>query len=109
MANNSEDLAMNEQDIEKLVQDKIKSAGYGFDPLTIIAIVSLAIQLYKLLKECRATKKNLVAAAKRQGFAYRFFVQNNYYNKMQELNIPKDQADALLEELRLAFIADMES
>ena len=46
---------MTEQDIERIVKEKAQK-GYGFDPLTIIMIISAAIQIYKIIKDCRQSK-----------------------------------------------------
>lgn len=96
---------MTEQDIERIVKDKVQK-GYGFDPLTIIAIISAAIQIYKLIKACRQSESLLKASAKRKGLAYRIFVKNNFLNKIKELNVPDEVAEEILEELRTEFIKE---
>lgn len=65
---------MTEEQIEKIVKNRVE-VGYGFDPLTIIAIISAAIQIYKLIKQCRQADKLLKSSARRKGLAYRIFVQ----------------------------------
>jgi hypothetical protein len=96
--------AMDEATIEKIVNDKVKFNGYGFDPLTILAIITAAIQIYKLLKECKAAQWVLKGAARRKGLAYRYFVQRNFLDKLKELNVPEADAEAILEELRTAYV-----
>jgi hypothetical protein len=95
---------MTDQEIEQIVKNHIKSNGYGFDPLTILTIISVCIQLYKLIKECKAAKSILQRAARRQGLAYKVFVKNNFINKLSELGVPENDALAILEELRVSFI-----
>jgi len=95
---------MDDKKIEEIVNKHVKQSGYGFDPLTILAIITAAIQIYKLIKECKAAQWVLKGAAKRKGLAYRFFVQKNFLDKMKELNVPAQEAEAILEELRLAYI-----
>lgn len=96
---------MTEADVEKIVRSRVQN-GYGFDPLTIIAIISAAIQIYKLIKACRQSEKLLKASAKRQGLAYRIFVKNNFLNKIKELNVADEVAEQILEDLRQEFIKD---
>jgi hypothetical protein len=95
---------MDEAAIEKVISDKVKANGYGFDPLTILAIITAAIQIYRFIQECKAAKTVLKGAAKRKGLAYRLFVQRNFLDKMKELNVPEDDAKAILEELRVAYV-----
>lgn len=100
---------MTDQEIEKIVRNRVE-VGYGFDPLTIIAIISAAIQIYKLIKQCRQADKLLKASARRKGLAYRIFVRTNFLNKMKELNLDDVVAEQILEDLRLAYIgADNEN
>lgn len=93
---------MDESKIEQIVKDNLQAKG--FDPLTIIAIISAAIQIYRLIKECKAAQWVLKGAARRKGLAYRYFVQKNFLDKMKELNVPEADAEAILEALRLEFI-----
>jgi len=94
---------MDESKIEQIVKDNLQAKG--FDPLTIITIISAAIQIYRLIKECKAAQWVLKGAARRKGLAYRYFVQKNFLDKMKELNVPEADAEAILEALRLEFIS----
>jgi len=94
---------MDESKIEQIVKDNLQAKG--FDPLTIITIISVAIQIYRLIKECKAAQWVLKGAARRKGLAYRHFVQKNFLDKMKELNVPEADAEAILEALRLEFIS----
>lgn len=96
---------MTESDVEKIVRSRVQN-GYGFDPLTIIAIISAAIQIYKLIKACRQSEAILKASAKRKGLAYRIFVRNNFLNKIKELNVSDEVAEQILEDLRQEFIKE---
>jgi hypothetical protein len=96
---------MTEQDIERIVKEKAQK-GYGFDPLTIMAIISAAIQIYKIIKACRQSEALLKSSAKRKGLAYRIFVKNNFLNKMNDLNVPQEVSEEILEELRSEFIKE---
>jgi hypothetical protein len=98
---------MTEEQIEKIVKNRVE-VGYGFDPLTIIAIISAAIQIYKLIKQCRQADKLLKSSARRKGLAYRIFVQNNFLNKMKDLNLDDKVAEQILEDLRLAYIGEFD-
>ena len=94
---------MDESKIDQIVKDHLQAKG--FDPLTIIAIISAAIQIYRLIKECKAAQWVLKGAARRKGLAYRYFVQKNFLDKLKELNVPEADAEAILEALRLEFIS----
>lgn len=94
---------MTDEEIKDLVNNQI-GQKYGFDPLTILTIISICIQLYKILKECKATKKLMQMAARRQGLAYRMFVKKHFIDEMTSRGFSEEDANAVLNELRLAFI-----
>ncbi len=94
---------MKEEDIEKIIKDKFTN-GYGFDPLTILTIISICISVYKMIKQCRAANSVLVASAKRKGLAYRVFVEKHLKNEFMKKGVNPDTADEIIEELRKKFI-----
>jgi len=96
---------MTEADIERIVKEKAIK-GYGIDPFTIIAIITAAIKLYKLIQSCRQAQSFLKSSAKRQGLAYKIFVRNNFLNKLRDLNVSDEAAQEILEGLRQEFIKD---
>jgi predicted amidophosphoribosyltransferase len=95
---------MTDEDIENIVKNKVQN-GYGFDPMTIMAIISAAIYIFKIIRACKQAQSLLKSSAKRKGLAYRIFVQKNFLNKMRELNVDDVVAEEILEELRLKYIA----
>jgi len=96
---------MTEADVERIVKNRVQT-GYGFDPFTIIAIISAAIQLYKIIKQCRQADNLLKSSAKRKGLAYKIFVERNFLKKMKELNVNDEVAQQILEDLRLEYIGE---
>lgn len=96
---------MTEEDISKIIHSKFEN-GYGFDPFTLLTIISICISVYKLIKECRATKAIMVAAAKRKGLAYRTFIKARLRDPIILSGVNPDTADKIIEELRKAFIQD---
>jgi hypothetical protein len=94
---------MTDEDIENIVKNKVQN-GYGFDPMTIMAIIYAAIYIFKIIKDCKQAQSLLKSSAKRKGLAYRIFVQKNFLNKMKELNVDDTVAEEILEELRLKYI-----
>ena len=99
---------MTELDVKKIVEDKFNGI-VGFDPLTIISIISAAIYLYKAIKECRQKQMLLMKSAKRKGLAYRLFVRNKFLDKMNELKIDDQLSEEILEDLRVKFTGQLDS
>lgn len=92
-----------EEEVEKLVKDEFAGV-YGFDPMTIIMLISLIISAIRLINECRATKAVVRAAAKRKGLAYRTFVNKALINPLVEHGMSKEQAEDIVESLRKEFL-----
>ena len=94
---------MNEEDISKIIHSKFEN-GYGFDPFTILTIISICISVYRVLKECKAAKAVIVSAAKRKGLAYRTFVKNRLKDPLVLSGINPDTVDEIIEEMTKAYI-----
>lgn len=94
---------MTEEDISKIVHSKFEN-GYGFDPFTLLTIISICISVYRVIKECRAANAIVVAAAKRKGLAYKKFVKSRLVDPLVLSGINPDTVDEIVEELRKAFI-----
>lgn len=94
---------MSEEEVKKLVEEKIGKV-YGFDPLTILTIVSIIIAVIRLINECKSAKSVLQASARRQGLAYRMFVRRNLVAPLVKEGIAEDKAKEIVEILRQEFI-----
>ncbi len=94
---------MTEQDIEKIVKDKF-SNGYGFDPFTIITIITLIWKAYQLYKACRVSKEILKNNVRRNGLASRIFFKKQVFDKLIEQGVDSEKALAIVEELKKEFL-----
>lgn len=94
---------MNEEDIAKIIHSKFEN-GYGFDPFTLLTIISICISVYRVIKECRAAKAVIVSAARRKGLAYRTFVKNKLRDPLVLSGVNPDTVDEIIEELTKAYI-----
>lgn len=95
---------MTEEDIKKLVEEKIGKV-YGFDPLTILTIISIIIAVVRLINECKSAKAVLKASARRKGLAYRIFVKKNLVEPMVKEGISLERAEEIVEILRQDFLS----
>ncbi len=95
---------LTDEEIQNIVEEKIGKV-YGFDPLTILTIISVVIAAVKLLNECRATKAIMKTAAKRKGLAYRTFVNLALIKPLVEKGISQDKAEEIAEALREEFVS----
>jgi len=98
------EIEMSEEDVKKLVEDKIGKV-YGFDPLTILTIVSIIIAVIRLINECKSAKSVLQASARRKGLAYRIFVKKNLLDPMINQGISRQNAEEIVEVLRQEFLS----
>jgi hypothetical protein len=94
---------MTEADVKKVVDEKLGSA-VGFDPLTILMIISLIMSAIKIIQQCKAAKSVLKSSARRKGLAYRIFVKNNLLDPMVSNGLSKEQAEDIIESLRNEYI-----
>ncbi len=94
---------MNEEDISKIVHDKFDDA-VGFDPFTILMIISICISAFRMLQQCKKGKEFLKRSAKRKGLAYKLFIEKNLINELTSKGINPATAEELAEELRLKYI-----
>ena len=94
---------LTDEEVKQIVEDKIGKV-YGFDPLTILTIISVVIAAVKLLNECRATKVVMKAAAKR-GLAYKTFVNLTLIKPLVEKGLSQTTAEEIAEELRKEFLS----
>lgn len=95
---------LTDDEIKQIVEEKIGKV-YGFDPLTILAIISVVIAAVRLLNECRATKAVMKTAAKRKGLAYKTFVNLTLVKPLVEKGLSQTTAEEIVEELRKEFLS----
>lgn len=95
---------MTEQEVRDFVEKKLIQ-GKGFDPLTIIAIISLIIQAWRVYQSCKVANHILKKNVERNGLASRLFFKKMIYDKLIENNVPADTAWQMVEELKKEFIA----
>ena len=95
---------LTDEEVKQIVEDKIGKV-YGFDPLTILTIISVVIAAVKLLNDCRATKVVMKAAAKRKGLAYKTFVNLTLIKPLVEKGLSQTTAEEIAEELRKEFLS----
>lgn len=83
-----------------IIKTKIKQRLVGFDPLTIIMIISLAINVIKTIYECR--KKNAVFkyALRRNSLFSRVFIKEKLYDKLIENGLSDEEAERACEQLK---------
>jgi hypothetical protein len=94
---------MNEKDISKIVHDKFDDT-IGFDPFTILMIISICIGAFRILQECKKGQDFLKKSAKRKGLAYKLFIEKNLIKELTRRNVNATTAEELAEELRQKYI-----
>lgn len=97
-------MAMTEDDVKDAVNSVNFNGPKGFDPLTILTIISVAIQAWKLFQECKAARKMAFFAAKRKGIAYRMFINKTIVGPLKDKGVDQEHAEMIAEALRLKFI-----
>jgi hypothetical protein len=95
---------MTEEEIKKYVEEKLTN-GKGFDPLTILAIISILIQAWRLYQSCKVSKELLKNNIKRNGLASRVFLKRFVYDKLIEKGIPEDVAHSMVEDIKKEVLA----
>jgi len=96
---------MTEERIKEIVEGKLQKA-YGFDPLTIITVISILIQAYKLYKKCKSTDTLLKRNVRRNGLASRIFFRKVASDLVAEAKIDPVVADEIVEEFKAEYLKD---
>jgi len=76
-----------------------------FDPFTIIAIISIIMQAYRLYQACKANKEILRRNVERNGLASRTFFKKFVYDKLIEKGVSPEVAQEMVEDLKKKFLA----
>ena len=94
---------MTEKDISKIVHEKYDNK-VGFDPFTILAIISICLTAYRIIQNCKASKAIIKASAKRKGLAYKVFIDKNLKKELMGAGVNETTAEEIIEDLRQEFI-----
>lgn len=94
---------MTEEEVSAYVTEKLTN-GKGFDPLTILAIVSIIIQAWRLYQSCKSTKEVLKRNVERNGLASRVFFKRFVFDKLIEKGVTPDVAHEMVQELKKEFL-----
>lgn len=94
---------MTEEDVNAYVTEKLTNAK-GFDPFTIIAIISIIMQAFRLYQSCKSSKELLRRNVERNGLASRVFFKKFIYDKLIEKGISPDVAQEMVEDIKQEFL-----
>jgi len=75
----------------------------GFDPFTILMIISVGIQALRLLWECKKARSALQGLARGNGPITRMYTRHKVYKQLIRAGFSDEQAQQATEALRLAF------
>jgi hypothetical protein len=86
-----------------VLQGYLEQNLVGFDPFTILMIISIGIQALRLLWECKKARSALQALARSNGPATRMYVHHKVYKQLIRAGFEEEKAHAASQALRLAF------
>jgi hypothetical protein len=95
---------MTEEEISAYVTEKLTN-GKGFDPLTILAIISIIIQAWRLYQSCNVSKEILKNNIKRNGLASRAFLKRFVYDKLIEKGVSPEVAHLMVEDIKQEILS----
>ena len=52
-----------------------KDENFGFDPMTILAIVNIILTLFKIIHQCRENRKQVTSGLKKPGLFYKLILK----------------------------------
>jgi hypothetical protein len=96
---------MTENDISRIIHEKFDNR-VGFDPFTILMIISVCLTAYRIIQNCKASKAVLKASARRKGLAYKVFMDSNLRRRILAGGVNKDTVEEIIEDLRQEFLKD---
>jgi len=94
---------MTEDELNVYIIEKLQNRK-GFDPFTILAIIAIIMQAYRLYQNCKAGKAILKRNVERNGLASRVFFKQFVYDKLIEKGVSGDAAQEIVEELKQEFL-----
>jgi len=94
---------MTEEQLNEYISNKLTN-GKGFDPFTIIAIVSIIIQAFRLYQSCKSSKEFLKRNVERNGLASRMFFKKFVFDKLLEQGVSPEVAQEMVEDLKQEFL-----
>lgn len=94
---------MTEAEVKEMVEKRLVN-GKGFDPFTIITIITIIWKAYQLWAKCKLSKELAKNNVRRNGLASRLFLKKQVYDKLVEQNIDSDKAYQLVEDLKKEFL-----
>jgi hypothetical protein len=95
---------MNEEEVNAYVIEKLTN-GKGFDPFTILLIISIIIQAFRLYQSCKVSKEILKNNIKRNGLASRTFLKRFVYDKLIEKGVSPEVAHQMVEDIKQEFLS----
>lgn len=85
----------------KLIGDQISNKLYGFfDPITILMIIGVAINVIKIIYECRKKNKLTNFLLKKNSLIAKIFIKKNIYDQLIAKGMNADQANLACEKLK---------
>lgn len=86
-----------------ILQGYLEENLVGFDPFTILMIISIGIQALRLLWECKKARSALRGLAHGNGPVTRMYAHHKVYKKLIRAGFSEEKAQQATEALRLAF------
>ena len=86
-----------------ILQGYLEENLAGFDPFTILMIISIGIQALRLLWECKKARATLQAMARSNGPITRMYTHHKVYKKLVRAGFSDEKAHQATEALRIAF------
>lgn len=86
-----------------VLQGYLEDKLVGFDPFTILMIISIGIQALRLLWECKKARAALQALALGNGPITRMYTYHKVYKKLIRAGFSEEKAQQATEALRIAF------
>lgn len=87
-----------------VLQGYLEEKLVGFDPFTILMIISIGISAIRLLMECRKARAMLQAVARNNGAVARMYIHHKVYKKLIRAGFSEEKAEQATEALRIAFV-----
>lgn len=83
------------------IYGKINNKLYSFfDPITILMIIGIAVNVIKIIYECRRKSKVMKFLLRKNSLASRIFIKENIYDKLIEQGMSSEKAELACEKLK---------
>lgn len=83
------------------ISNKVHNKLYGFfDPITILMIIGIAVNVIKIIYDCRKKSKVMKFLLRKNSIVAKIFIKENIYDELIKKGLSQEKAELACEKLK---------